>query len=337
MHKTPDSMVSVPRTETANTADSGRMRGVGLAVAASAAFGTSGVFATPLMQNGWSPTAVVAFRVTIAAIVLAVPGILALRGQWYLLRTNARSILLFGFIGVAGCQVAYFQAVQRLSVGIALLLEYMGVLLVVLWQWGRHGQVPRRLTVAGGALAIIGLTFVLDLYGDMNLDPIGVLWAMGAAVFLAIYFLIASDSDENLPATAMSGASMLIGAITLLGLGAFGLLPMHANTKDVTLAGHQMSWIVPILGISLVAAALAYVLSIAAVRSLGAKLSSFVSLTEVLFAVIFAWLLLSQVPTWMQVLGGVLVLGGVALVRADEMDASPAMNFSPEPLATLDE
>ena len=63
-----------------------------------------------------------------------------------------------------------------------------------------------------------------------------------------------------------------------------------------------MSWLVPVLGLSVVAAAIAYVVGIGAARMLGAKLASFVGLTEVLFAVLFAWLLLGQLPTVIQLL-----------------------------------
>jgi drug/metabolite transporter (DMT)-like permease len=96
-------------------------------------------------------------------------------------------------------------------------------------------------------------------------------------------------------------------------------LPLHANTHDVHFAGHQTSWLVPVLGLSLVAAVFAYVAGIGAARLLGAKLASFVGLTEVLFAVIFAWLLLGQLPGAMQIVGGAFIVGGVILVRIDEL------------------
>jgi drug/metabolite transporter (DMT)-like permease len=70
-----------------------------------------------------------------------------------------------------------------------------------------------------------------------------------------------------------------------------------------------------------IAAALAYVVGISAARILGSKLASFVGLTEVLFAVLFAWLFLGQLPTGMQLVGGVLIVAGVALVRVDELRA----------------
>jgi len=67
-----------------------------------------------------------------------------------------------------------------------------------------------------------------------------------------------------------------------------------------------------------VAAALAYIAGIGAARRLGAKLGSFVAMAEILFAVLFAWLLLHQTPSATQFLGGALILAGVVLVRLDE-------------------
>jgi drug/metabolite transporter (DMT)-like permease len=76
--------------------------------------------------------------------------------------------------------------------------------------------------------------------------------------------------------------------------------------------------LVPVLGLSLVAAAFAYVTGIAGSRRLGARVASFVGLTEVLFATLFAAVALGQVPGLVQLSGGVVVLVGVALVRVDD-------------------
>jgi drug/metabolite transporter (DMT)-like permease len=73
------------------------------------------------------------------------------------------------------------------------------------------------------------------------------------------------------------------------------------------------------VGLIILATVLAYVTGIMAARSLGSKVASFVSLTEVLFAVIWAWLLLGELPGPVQLLGGVLIVGGVVLVRVDEL------------------
>src|SRR3954451_16066653 len=166
--------------------------GLGLALLSAATFGTSGIFARSLISAGWSAEAAVTFRVAIAAVALAVPAAFALRGRWDLLRRNARAVAVFGLLAVGGAQVGFFNAVRYLPIGVALLLEYLGIILVVAWMWAVHGQRPRRLTVAGSAVAVIGLALVLDITGGGHVDPVGVLWGLGAAVGLATYFVMSA-------------------------------------------------------------------------------------------------------------------------------------------------
>jgi drug/metabolite transporter (DMT)-like permease len=119
----------------------------------------------------------------------------------------------------------------------------------------------------------------------------------------------------------------------LLALGAFGGLQLRATFGDVTFAGERMSWLVPVVGLSLVAAVISYVSGIGAARILGARLSSFVGLTEVLFAVLIAWLFLGELPVPVQLLGGALIIGGVVLVRIDELRAAPVAEEPAAPVA----
>jgi drug/metabolite transporter (DMT)-like permease len=100
------------------------------------------------------------------------------------------------------------------------------------------------------------------------------------------------------------------------------VLPLTATTGSVDFAGHRVSWVVPMLGLSLVAAVISYVAGIAATRRLGAKLASFIGLAEVLFAILFAWLLLGQLPVGLQFLGGAFILAGVTAVRTGELRAA---------------
>jgi drug/metabolite transporter (DMT)-like permease len=311
----------------------GSSTGLGLAILSAATFGTSGTFATALMAGGWSPGAAVATRIGVAALLLTVPALMQLRGRWTLLKRNLPAVAAYGLVAVAGCQLFYFNAVEHLSVGVALLLEYSGTLLVVLWVWLRHAQRPRRLTLMGGGLALGGLVLVLDLTGEQHVDLVGVLWGLAAAAGLAVYFVLSAHTDESLPPMVMAWAGMVIGAVTLLVAGVAGAVPLRASTGEVDFAGHRTSWVVPIVGLSLVAAVIAYSAGIAAARRLGARLASFIGLAEVLFAVVFAWAFLDQQPSGLQIVGGVVVLAGIALVRADE--EQPESASEPELAAAL--
>ena len=319
------------------------MPGAGLALAllSAATFGTSGTFGSALIEAGWSPAAAVTARISLSALLLTVPAVLQLRGRWALLRRDAVPVAMFGLIAVAGCQLFYFSAIQRLPVGVALLLEYLGVLLVVGWLWLRHGQRPRRRTVAGTAAALAGLALVLGVTGHVHIDPLGVMWGLLAAVGLAIYFLISAATGqaprnpstsqappEPLPPIAMTWAAMCTGAAALGLLGWTGLVPLTVRTSQVTVLNHQVSWVLPVIGLALISSVVPYVAGIGAARRLGAKLASFAGLAEVLFAIVFAWLLLGQLPTGMQILGGAFILAGVALVRLDELAGPPAAENS---------
>jgi len=300
---------------------SGARAGLVAALSSAAAFGTSGPFAKALLTEGWTSGAIVLLRVGGAALVLAVPAALALRGRLTVVRANLGVILLFGLVAVAGCQVAYFNAVGQLPIGVALLLEYSGTVLVVLWVWLRTQRAPSRTTLVGAAIALVGLALVLDITGQAPPQPGGVVWGLVAAVGLATYFVSSSHRPrrgEELPPVALAALGMGVGAVALGIVGAVGLLPMRFATADVVVAGRSVAWWAPLAELAVIAAAAAYLLGTLAVRRLGATVSSFVGLSEVLFAIVFAWLLLDELPRPVQLAGGALVVAGVVAVRVGE-------------------
>lgn len=304
---------------TSNSTTRAGSAGIGFAVASSAAFGTSGAFATSLFDTGWTPGAAVTVRILVAAAVLTLPALVLLRGRWAALRQRGVTVVLFGVFAVATAQVSFYNAVLYVPVGIALLLEYLGIVLVVAWQWVMRGERPGPLTATGAALAVGGLAVVLDIGSAGALDPVGVLWGLAAAVGLAGYFVISAELDDAVPPLAMVWAAMVTGGVALVVVGLTGVLPLAVSTSPVTLAGGQVSWVVPVLGVAVVAAAVPYVAGVAAARRLGARTASFVSLLEVVFAVGFAWLLLGQLPGPRQAAGGAVILAGVVLVRLADL------------------
>src|SRR6476619_2900989 len=203
-----------------------------MALLSSATFGTSGAFAASLIAAGWTPGGAVTARVVIAAVVMTVPALLLLRAH-PLSSRSARTMVLYGVVAVAGAQLCYFNAVSHLSVAVALLLEYGGILLVVGWMWLRHGQRPRRLTGAGAVLALTGLVLVLNLVGDHHVDAVGVLWGLGAAVGLATYFVISAQDEEPLPPLLFAWGGLVIGGLALVVADLVGALHYAAPRGQV--------------------------------------------------------------------------------------------------------
>ncbi len=292
--------------------------GVSIAVFSAATFGISGAFAKPLLDAGWSPGAAVAVRVGGAALVMLIPVLWGLRGRFATLRDTAPTIAVYGITAIALCQLFYFSAVARMSVGVSLLLEYLAPVLIVVWIWVRSRHAPRRLTVVGAVTAMGGLLLVLDLAGGGSLDPIGVAFGLAAAVCLAIFFVMSARVDANLPPLVMAGGGMIVGAVVILVLGLTGIMPFRFAFGTVQLGGSPVSWLVPVAVLILVSTVASYMTGILAAQRLGSKVASFIALTEVMFAVAAAWLILGELPKPIQLVGGLLIVAGVICVRIDE-------------------
>lgn len=292
--------------------------GLPLAIGAAFAFGMSGGWARGLIDAGWTPGAAVTARIWVAALVLLIPTILSLRGRWGLLRRNAGMIAAYGLLAVTATQLFYFQAVAVMDVGIALLIEYTAPVAVILWLWIRRGEKPSRRSILGAIIAFVGLVLMLDVVTGAAVNVPGVLWALGAMVGAATYFVLSAKADTGLPPLALAGSGLLLGAIGLTIAGAIGVLPLAWTTDDIAYRFGSVPWFVPVLAMGVLATGLAYVLGIASTRMLGSRLASFVALAEVVAALLFGWLLLGQLPDLLQALGGALVLAGVIVVKLGE-------------------
>jgi drug/metabolite transporter (DMT)-like permease len=139
------------------------------------------------------------------------------------------------------------------------------------------------------------------------------------AISLATYFLVsAAGTREALPLVVVGWGGMCVGAAFLAIAGETGIPSVSADAGDVELLRRHVSWIAPVLELSLVAAAVPYVAAIAAARRLGARRASVIGIAEVLLAVLYERPLLGQLPSAMQFTGGAFMLAGVVLVHVDE-------------------
>ena len=295
--------------------------GLLIAIVAAATFGLSGALAKPLLESGWSPAAAVTARVLIGGIVLMPVAVYSLHGNWAVLWRARWRVLLMALIGVAGTQFLYFAAIERIPVGTAVLIEYMAPLLLVALAWARTRKLPQLVVLIGSSVALGGLVLVVSPGGAASFDPLGLGLALGAMVGCAVFYLVAARPSDGLPAVALAGFGLLLGGVLLGLVGVTGLVPFHASVADVAMFGSVAPWWVPLLVIGVVATAVAYSTSIIATAILGSRLASFVGLLEVVAATFYAWLLLGERLTVPQLLGGALILVGIAFVRSERTDA----------------
>ncbi|WP_043673829.1 EamA family transporter [Clavibacter michiganensis] len=299
--------------------------GLVLAIVAAASFGLSGAFVKPLLASGWSPVAAVTLRALIGGLVLAPVALVRLRGDLRPVLRAWRRVLGMALVGVAGAQVMYFAAIERIPVGTAILIEFMAPLLLVAVAWAMTRRRPAVPVLVGSVAAAGGLALVVSPSGGGVLDPVGVMLALGAMVGCAGYFAIAARGADGLPPVALAAAGLLVAAAVLGLVGVTGVLPFTGSVADVAVLGRVVPWWVPMLVVGVVATALAYGAGITGSAMLGSRLASFVGLLEVAAAGAWAWLLLGEELTALQLVGGVLIVAGIVAVRFDaRADALPA-------------
>lgn len=301
--------------------------GLMFAIGSALTFGMSGPIAKSLMEAGWSPNAAVTARLAGGAAMLAVVATF-IKPDWVReARAHARTVVLYGLIPVAGAQLCYYNAVAHLPVGVALLLEYTAPILVVGWIWATTRRAPSRLTLAGVGLAVAGVTLVLDVFAPTSgshFDSAGVVWGLCAAICAACYFMMSDEvtaDGSGLNAITLAAGGLVVAAVAVGVLGVTGIMPLTFTTNDVVLAGMTMPWLVPVILLGVVPTAVAYTLGISGVARLRPSFASLVGLSEVLFAVLSARLLLGERVGPAQAVGGVVVLLGLALAR--QGDRSP--------------
>jgi drug/metabolite transporter (DMT)-like permease len=296
--------------------------GLALAAISAVAFSLSGPLAKGLFDAGWSTGGVLLLRTGLGAILLAPFALPALRHRWHLVGRSLHLVGAYALFAVGGAQFAYLSAVQYMQVGPALLIEYTAPAAVVVWMWLRHGQRPGRFTVAGAALAAVGLVLVLDVISGADLNTRGVAWALVAMIGCATYFVINADDSTGLPPLALAWLGLLLGTVLFGVLALLGLIPFATSTAVVHYAGATVPWWLPVILLGAITSAVAYGTGVAAARRLGPRLASFVALLEVVGGVAFAWLLLGELPRPVQVVGGLLILAGLVVVKLGETPAA---------------
>ena len=148
--------------------------GYAMALAAAALFGVNGTVVKVALDDGLSAYRLAELRclASLAIFVLVVAS--ARPGR---LRASGRELLylvIFGACAVVLTQLLYLLAIKRLKIGVALVLIFLGPLLVALWaRFVEKKHVRPRFWVALG-LSLVGLVLVVRLWDRFSLNGLGV-------------------------------------------------------------------------------------------------------------------------------------------------------------------
>lgn len=287
-------------------------------IAAVLIFGLNASIAKVIMEAGVSPIELSFFRAAGTAIVAGLAMLLVERSGFRLSWRQLGGMLLIGVFGVALIQVAYAVAVSNLPVGIALLFEYSGIILVALFAFFVFREPAKARLWVALALVVVGLAVVANIW-TVRLNPTGVIAGVFAAVFLAAYFLMSERMLNH--ASVLKLAFWTMSAATLVWIVPASPWTIEPSTftELISLGGSLQHYAVPlwlpIAWVSVIGTFAAYVLSFLGIKHLSATPAGVLSTGEVLFAFLFGWLWLGETLQGVQFIGVVLVIVGIVLAQ----------------------
>ncbi len=303
------------------------LRGLLVALLAAALFGVNGTVSKVALEGGISSLRLVEMRsVGSGALLLLVVALVRPRSL-RVTRGELGFLVMAGIVGIALVQWFYFVAIARLPVGIALLVEYLAPVMVVLWvRFVRREAVHTRMWAAL-ALAVVGLAVVAQVWKGLTLDGIGLLAGLAAAAALAAYYLTGERGLANRDELSLAAYIFVAAGLFWSAVQPWWTFPFAVLGTPVVLPGPLEGTIAPmwalVAWITVLGTVVPYVLVLVALRSLGSARTGLAGMTEPVLAALVAWTVLGERLTWVQLLGGVVVLSGIVLAETSRTRRRP--------------
>jgi drug/metabolite transporter (DMT)-like permease len=291
-----------------------------LAAVAAAMFAVNGSIARFLLDDGVSAAHLSQLRATLSFVLLAGALALADPRRLRIARADVPRMAWFGVAGLALVQLTYFLAIDRLAISVALVVQYLGPLMVLLWLRVVHGRHLRRSLYGAVALSIVGSALVVEVYDAGRLDGVGVLFALAAAVTLAIYLVSSERAGHAYRASTTLAWGFGFATLLWLLISPPWTFPFgdFAGVRELAL----------VLGVVVVGTLGPFLLSVTALRHLPAPRVAVVATLEPVLAALIAWAVHGESLAAVQITGGLLVVAAVAWVQAHppapEVEAVPA-------------
>jgi drug/metabolite transporter (DMT)-like permease len=227
--------------------------------------------------------------------------------------------VFYGMFSFALIQWLYFVAIEHLPIGIALLIQFCGIVLVAVWArlvW--HADVRPRVWAAL-SLTLVGLALVSELWLGWTLDTVGVLAAVGGAIVLAVYLLAGERAVQTRDPLTVLCFALLFAAIVWSVVQPWWNYPFDELTEETSLLGNLDEHTVPVWSLALWTIVLGtivpFALTIGALRHLAATRVGITMTFEPVVATVVAWAWLGETLSAAQLAGGAVVLGGILLAQ----------------------
>jgi drug/metabolite transporter (DMT)-like permease len=226
-------------------------------------------------------------------------------------------VVAHGLVGVAALQWTYFVAIERLPLGMALLLEYQAPILVALWaRFVQHEQVHSRMWLGLG-LALVGLAATTEIWDGLQFDGIGVVAGLAAAVCFAAYFLIGEVGVNTIDPLRVIIWSFAVAAVTLNLFAP--ITDLIALDTDANLLGrlgdHSVQLWIVLAWVIVLGTVIPFASELLALQHLKATTVTTIAMLEPVGAIALGWLWFRESLELVAMIGCVAVVAGILLAQ----------------------
>jgi drug/metabolite transporter, DME family len=288
----------------ANPSSSAASIGIAAVAGAAALWAIAATVARGLFEDGVAPLDLAASRSIVAGLGLAVLSARSARSKASISTFHLISLGL----AIALVNAAYYLAIDRLAVAIAVVIQYTAPALVVSWVALRSRRAPSTVVLVAVTGAVAGVALVAELpAGDFGtLDGIGIAFALASAVLFATYTLLSEGAAAVYGPLGALARAFAVASVLWIAY----LVPAGWPSELVASGNWPRVLFVGILGT--LAPFLLYVWGI---RRVAAERATIAATLEPVLAAAVAWTWLGQTLSLMQIAGGTLVIATVFLLQ----------------------
>ena len=291
-----------------------------MAASAGVLWGVNGAVSKTILASGLSSERLAQVRsLGAAAGLLAILAVAAPR-RLPLTRRELPYVVVFGVGGLALVQFFYFLAIERLAIGIALLVEYLAPLIVALWaRFVQHARVRRRIWVAL-ALALTGLGLNVDAFGGgAALSTSGLAFALAGAFAYALYVLLAEHVVGGRDPVSLLAWGFLFASVFWAVVVPWWSFPTGSLTEVTSLGGRLADHSAPVWALALwmivLGTIVPFFLLVSALRHLSATTVGIVAMIEPVVGALVGWVWLGESLDGVQLAGAAVVFVAILLAQ----------------------
>lgn len=293
--------------------------GYTMVLVAGTLFGINGPVAKVALSSGISSLRLTEARCAGACIGLMVIALVWSPSTLRIRRDELLRLAVFGVCGVALVQLFYFLAIHRLAIGIALVIQYLGPLLVAIYaRTFGHERVRRRIWAAL-ALSLTGLALMVELWKGLALDGLGVVFALISAVIFAAYLLLAEHEVGHRDSVSLTAWGFFFASVFWAVVQPWWSFPARRVAETVSLQGTLAGWHLPVwalvLWVVVLGSIVPFSLIVGALRHLSATRVGIAAMLEPVVATVVAWVWLQETLAPVQLAGAAIVLTAIVIAQ----------------------